>query len=409
MGYANVKTIAVISVSRADFSILKPVIDQINRTSGLKCILIVGGSHLSMESGLTIKDISSQGYPITSVADYLLANDSPEAIAKSIGVGVQSYAQIYTALKPDFLLVTGDRFDMLPAALAAIPFSLPVGHLHGGEITEGAMDERIRHAITKLSHLHFVSTQDSHRRVIQMGEEPWRVILTGAPALDNLTSMEYYSQPEINRLLGSQLSQPFILATFHPTTLELDRVETQVQEYLAALDQTALPGVFSYSNTDPAGRLINKAIDRYVIQHPGSIVIPNLGARLYYSLMNQAAILVGNSSSGILEAASFKLPVVNVGNRQRGRLRPANVIDTPNDRKEILTAIESALSPDFIQSLEGMINPYGDGTAAVKLVQAMKQSFRQKNLLIKKFVDLPIKAVVATQLVSHHAKRLSIK
>ncbi|HKC62901.1 MAG TPA: UDP-N-acetylglucosamine 2-epimerase [Pyrinomonadaceae bacterium] len=382
------RTIGVVTVARSDYGIYLPVLRKIQADTELGLRLMVSGQHLTPEFGLTVKAIEAHGFEIAERVEMLLASDTPEAVVKSIGLGVMGFAQIYARSRPDILLVLGDRFEMYAAALAALPFKIPVAHIHGGELTEGAIDDALRHSMTKLSHLHFVATDEYARRVRQMGEEPWRVTVSGAPSLDNLRSVKLLSVAELEAKYELRLNAPPLLVTFHPVTLEYERTEQQIEQLLAALSDTAMPVLFTQPNADTGGRLITSAISDYVKTHDSAQMVDNFGTQAYFSVMAIAAAMVGNSSSGIIEAASFKLPVVNIGTRQKGRERGANVIDVGYGREEILEAIKRACSDEFSSGLSQMTNPYGDGAAAERIVRRLKEVALTEHLLVKQFYDV---------------------
>jgi len=277
---------------------------------------------------------------------------------------------------------------MHAAALAALPFKIPVAHIHGGEITQGATDDALRHSITKLSHLHFVATEEYARRVMQMGEDPWRVIVSGAPSLDNLKSVQFLSRQELEALLGLRLDRDPLLVTYHPVTLEYERTEWQVSELLKALEAFDIPMIFTLPNADVSGRVILGMLESFVKRKPRARLVENLGTQGYFSVMAVAAAMVGNSSSGIVEAPSFTLPVVNIGTRQQGRIREKNVLDVGYSHAEIRAAIAKAVSPDFRAGLKDLINPYGAGHAAERIVRKLKEIKAGDELLVKGFYDM---------------------
>lgn len=381
------KTIAVVTVARSDYGIYLPVLRKIAADKKLRLHLIAAGAHLSREFGETVKAIEADGFEIGDRVEMLLASDSPEAVAKSMGLGTIGYAQVYSRLHPDILLVLGDRFEMHAAVVAALPFKIPVAHIHGGELTFGAMDDSLRHSITKMSHLHFVSTQAYARRLEQMGEEPWRITVSGAPGLDNLRSIKLLGGREFARRFGVRLAAHFLLVTYHPATLEAAPAAEQFRELLAALGQAGHPILFTMANADPGGHDINRMIQAFVKTHPSAQLVANLGTRGYFSAMSLADAMVGNSSSGIIEAASLKLPVVNIGTRQAGRVRGTNVIDVGCSDKEILRGIRRACSREFRQGLSKLTNPYGDGWAAPRIVARLKNLEPQARLISKKFYE----------------------
>lgn len=383
------RTITVVTVARSDYGIYLPLLSSIQAEPELKLRLIVAGSHLVPELGLTRAAIEADGFTIDEQIEMVLASDSPAGTVTSMGLGLIGFAQCYARVRPDLLLVLGDRFDMYVAALAALPFRIPVAHIHGGEITSGAIDDALRHSITKLSHLHFVATDAYRRRVIQLGEEPWRVTISGSPGLDHLRTFTPLRGDVLEERLRLCLDQPALLVTYHPVTLELGETAWQIGELLQALEQVDLPVIFTAPNADPGGRLVAQMIEQFCASRPRARMVTNLGTAGYFSLMARAAAMVGNSSSGIIEAPSFRLPVVNIGSRQQGRVRAANVIDVGYSCPAIREGLTRALSPAFRDALEGLVNPYGDGTAAARIVQRLKTVPLDQQLIMKHFYDLP--------------------
>ncbi len=382
------KTVGVVTTSRADYGIYRSVLHRLRDHPEFELYLLVSGTHLVAEFGLTVKDIKADGFEIGDTIDAMLTEDNPAAVAKSIGSTAMGFAQSFESHRPDVLVVLGDRFEMYAAALAALPFKIPVAHVHGGELTEGAMDDALRHSMTKLSHLHFVSCDEYARRVIQLGEEPWRVTVCGAPSLDNLQGLELLPRERLQEKLDTELPEHFLLVTYHPVTLEFEQVETQITELIAALDEYGLPVLFTMPNADTGHRVIRSKIGTFVDAHPSAVAVENLGTQYYFSAMALASAMVGNSSSGIIEAASFELPVVNVGIRQRGRVRGKNVVDVECDRAAILDGLDRALDPGFRTSLRGMQNPYGSGHAADTIIDVLKRVELDDRLLVKRFHDL---------------------
>ncbi len=381
------RTIGVVTTSRADWGIYRPLLKAIQGEPGLELRLIVSGMHLAPEFGLTMRQIEQEGWPVAAKVEMLLSSDSPEGVAKSMGLGVMGFAQALAQINPDLLVILGDRFEMLSAAVAALPLGLPLAHLHGGELTLGAMDDAARHAMTKLSHLHFVSTREYARRVVQMGEEPWRVTVCGALSLDNLEGMELLDLSALGQELDLNLDPAPLLVTYHPVTREPGQGPAQMAELLAALEQAGRQAVFTLPNADAGGRELASMVRSFTSDHPWAAIRDNLGTQKYFSLMKHAAAMVGNSSSGIIEAPSFGLPVVNVGARQAGRVRGANVVDVGCGRREIQAGIAQALEPSFRQGLAGVPNPYGDGGAAGRVVTALKQAKLGAGLTTKRFAD----------------------
>ncbi|MFC2035010.1 UDP-N-acetylglucosamine 2-epimerase [Chloroflexota bacterium] len=382
------RTIGAITASRSDYGIYVPVLQRIQEDPDLSLRLFVTGMHLSPEFGSTVQIIERDDFEIAERIEMLLSSDTPEGIAKSMGLGTIGFAQAYAHSHPDILLALGDRFEMHAAVVAALPFKIPVAHLHGGESTEGLIDEAIRHSITKMSHLHFVTTETYAQRVIHMGEEPWRVVVSGAPSLDNLNKVHLLSRKEIEKQFELDLNPPLLLITYHPVTLEYEQTETHIKELLAALEEVEATIIFTYPNADTGSHLIIQMIREFTDRHPRAQITVNLGTQAYFSLMNHAEAMVGNSSSGIIEAASFKLPVVNIGNRQRGRLCEKNVIHVGYSQSEILKGTQKAISLNFRASLADLTNPYGDGQAAERIVNKLKQTVLNENILLKRFYDI---------------------
>ncbi len=382
------KRIGVVTVSRSDYGHLRPVLEALRRAPDLELLLLVAGMHLASEFGLTVRDIEADGFPISARVEMLGGGDTPEAVAAATGRGVAGFGEAFARLRPDVVVVLGDRFEMLAAAVAALPFALPVAHIHGGEVSEGAMDNQIRHAITKLAHLHFASAEPHARRIAAMGEEPWRIHTVGAPGLDRLATTEPLPRAALARELGLPEAGPWLLVTFHPVTLEYRDTAAHIDELLAALEKTDGFIVITYPNADTAGRLIIERIEEFAGRHPRRCrLAKSLGERLYLSLLRHADLMIGNSSSGLIEAPSFGLPVVNVGSRQRGRLRGANVIDVEPSREDILRGIEAAQALPFRVRARAAANPYGDGHAAPRVVDVLRSVPVDAQLVQKRFSD----------------------
>lgn len=381
------RTIAVVTVARSDYGIYLPILRRIQADPKLRLHLIVAGAHLVPNFGLTVNAIQADGFEIGERVEMLLASDSPEGIAKSIGIGVIGFAQAFARFRPDILLVLGDRFEMHAAALAALPFNIPVAHIHGGEVTQGAIDDALRHSLTKLSQLHFVSTPEYARRVAQLGEESWRIVVAGAPSLDNLRAMVLPTREQLEAQFNFRLQPAPLLVTFHPVTLEFEQTEWQIAELMAALDELRLPVIFTMPNADTRNGVIRKHIAQYVPTHSSSWNVENFGTHNYFGVMQFAAAMLGNSSSGIIEAPSFRLPVVNIGTRQAGRLHAANVLDVGYARDEILAGIHRAIAPVFREQLRNLANPYGDGHAAERIIAGLKAVALDDHLTCKSFCD----------------------
>ena len=382
------REVAVITVGRSDYGIYRPILKQIEKDPELRLNIIAAGMHLSDRFGKTVNVIEQEGFTVADRVELPLESDTPQSISKSIGIGTIGFGQIFSKHQPDILLILGDRVEMLAAASAALPFNIPIAHIHGGEITEGAIDDAVRHCITKMAHLHFGSTEDHCRRIRQMGEEKWRVTMCGAPGLDNIINFPSIPQSELESIYGFNLEQPPLLVTFHPVTLELRNVSNQINALISALKITDIPVVFTYPNADSTNLTIVNAIERFVQNNDNAWLIVNLGTDAYFSLMQKAIAMVGKSSSGIIEAASFGLPVVNIGTRQDGRVHPPNVIDVNPDKESILDGIRCAISSGFKKSIASLENPYGNGHAAKLIVTTLKNSPLGDKLLRKRFQDL---------------------
>lgn len=377
------RTVGVVTSGRSDYGAYLPILRAIQAEPQLRLHLLVTGMHLSPHHGLTVKAIESDQIPIADRIELPLASDTPEGIATSMGVGTMGFARSYARCRPDVLLVLGDRFEVHAAVAAAAPFTIPVAHIHGGETTQGAIDDLLRHSITKLSHLHFVATDEYARRIIEMGEELWRVTVSGAPALDQLATVRLLSRQELQARLGLRIEDGLLLVTYHPVTMEFEQTEWQIRELLAALEACGRPVVFTMPNADTHGSVIRRLIQEFVAGHPGTQAVTSLGIQAYWSLMAEAAAMIGNSSSGLIEAPSFGLPVVNIGTRQAGRLRAENVIDVGYDQASILRGIRRALELEFRTRLRGLPNPYGDGHAAERIVNRLKEVPLDERLLVK--------------------------
>ena len=382
------RRIGVVTVSRSDYGHLRPVLEALRRAPDLELLLLVAGMHLASEFGLTVRDIEADGFPISARVEMLGGDDTPEAVAAATGRGVAGFGEVFARIRPDVVVVLGDRFEMLAAAVAALPFALPVAHIHGGELSEGAMDNQIRHAITKLAHLHFASAEPHARRIAAMGEEPWRIHSVGAPGLDRLATTEPLSRAALARELRLPEAGPWLLVTFHPVTLEYRDTAAHIDELLAAIEKTDGFIVITYPNADTSGRLIIERIEEFAGRHSRRCrLAKSLGERPYLSLLRHADLMIGNSSSGLIEAPSFGLPVVNVGSRQRGRLRGANVIDLEPSREDILRGIEAAQAPAFRARARAAANPYGDGHAAPRIVDVLRSVPIDARLVQKRFTE----------------------
>jgi UDP-hydrolysing UDP-N-acetyl-D-glucosamine 2-epimerase len=381
------RTVGVVTVARSDYFIYRPILRALERLDDVRLQMYVGGMHLLEQFGLTVEEVERDGFPIVERLDFLGAGDTPVDIATAIGRGVVAFAEAYERSPSDIVLLLGDRFEMFSAGIAALPLTVPLGHVHGGETTEGAIDEAIRHSLTKLCHLHFAATDQYARRIVQLGEEPWRVHVTGAPALDSFAEFEPLSD-EMLAARGVRLRGPTLLVTYHPVTLAHARTGEELDALLDAVIASGLDAVFTFPNADTSHREIVSRLESLDYEDGRFTIVPNLGSDAYLTMMSKAAAMVGNSSSGIIEAASFGLPVVDVGIRQRGRMKPSNVIAAEGDSGSIRTAIERALDPAFRRTLGGMVNPYGDGHAGERIAAVLATVPLDEHLLLKRFNNL---------------------
>jgi GDP/UDP-N,N'-diacetylbacillosamine 2-epimerase (hydrolysing) len=383
------RKICVITGSRAEYGLLRWVMQGIKVDPELTLQIIATGMHLSPEFGLTYRDIEKDGFLIDRKVEMLTSSYTSVGIAKSMGLGLIGCADALNELKPDLILVLGDRFEIFAAVSAALVARIPVAHLHGGEATEGAFDEALRHSITKMSHLHFVAAEEYRQRVIQLGEQPERVFLVGGLGIDNIRRLKLLDRAELEVSLDFKFGQKSLLITFHPVTLESLTAEEQMAELLAAL--AALKGtqlIFTMPNADTEGRALINMVEQFVAHHPSARAFPSLGQLRYLSCIDQIDGVVGNSSSGLAEVPSFKKGTINIGDRQRGRLQASSVINCEPTRESIDAALAKLYSADFQASLKGVCNPYGEGGASEKVVKTIKH-FEINGIAKKFFHDLP--------------------
>lgn len=385
------RKICVVTGSRAEYGLLYWLMKEIQADDSLELQVAVTGMHLSPEFGLTVREIEKDGLPIAARIEMLLSSDSAVGITKSMGLGLIGFADAFERLRPDLILVLGDRFEILAAAQAALFARIPVGHIHGGELTEGAADESIRHALTKLSHLHFVAAEPYQRRVIQLGEQPDKVFLTGAPGLDHVTRTTLLSRAELETSLEMSSNQPYFLVTYHPATLGNCAPSAAFGELLSALDAFHdAKVIFTRPNADTDGRHLNDLMDAWIAAHPSRAkAFTSLGQLRYLSAMKWADCVIGNSSSGLTEAPLLKCPTVNIGNRQDGRLKAPSILDCGEYRTEIEATIRHALSAEHRTVCNQGISLYGHGDASHHIIKIIKAT-SLKNLTVKTFHDLPI-------------------
>ncbi|SRR5260221_53797 len=384
------RRIGFITTSRAEYGSLVPLLRLVEQEPDLKLILFVGGMHLDPRLGMTVQRIEQDGFQISERIPMQITEDTPEGIGKSMGQGLTGFTEALARQQPDIVVLVGDRSEMLTAAMACLVLQIPVLHISGGDITEGSTDNQVRYALTKLSHLHCVAMESHGRRIYQVGEEPWRIYVTGEPALDSIPLISPLDRSQLSEYLGSELISPIVLATLHPSTLTATPVEKQINSLLGALEDFPGTVIFTGPNGDAGSQLITDYIEDFVRKHSNAYLKLSAGQQVYYGLLSVVDVMIGNSSSGIWEAPSFELPVVNIGERQAGRHRAANVIDVPFDDKLIRAALYRALTPEFRVSLHGIDSPYGDGQASKRILAILKKPFDLHVLLLKKFVDMDI-------------------
>lgn len=383
------KKVSILTATRAEYGLLKPLIKRLNTVENFDVRVVVTGAHLSPEFGLTYKEIEQDGINIDEKIEILLSADTPSAISKSMGLAMISFADYFEKLKPDMLIVLGDRYETLAVATVAMNQRIPIVHLHGGETTEGAIDESIRHAITKMSYLHFTSTEEYRSRVIQLGENPDRVFSVGAIGIENIVNEKLMSKSELEKSINYKLDKPYALVTFHPVTLEGNEYRKQVKELLDVCElYKDMKFIFTKANADASGRTINQMIDDFVERNNHVVAFNSLGMLRYLSALKYSTMVIGNSSSGLLEAPSFGIPTINIGDRQKGRLQADSVINCKPDKDDIERAIKIALSKEFKEEVKNTINPYGDGNTSEKIVEIIKDFILNNKInLKKKFYD----------------------
>ncbi|WP_429911435.1 UDP-N-acetylglucosamine 2-epimerase [Glycocaulis sp.] len=378
--------IAVVTTSRADFGIYRSVLAALSRSGELDYGLLASGMHLSPEFGMTLSMVRESGHPVWDCIEGLVSSDSDVGTAKSMGLTTLGFADSLGRLRPDLLLVLGDRFEMHAAALAAVPMGIPIAHIHGGEETEGAIDNALRHSLTKLASLHFPATALSARRIRAMGERDERVIIAGAPALDGLAGFKRLSREELAARFALPADGPYILATYHPVTLDPEASRAELEALWAVLEVDSSAVVFTKANADAAGRAVNARLEEMAASSERMTLVGTMGAEGYFSAMAHAELMIGNSSSGIIEAASFGLPVINIGDRQKGRERSANTIDTPGTEPAIRAALQTARSKTFREQARSATNVYGQGDAGERMAQEIARFLKEAGSARKRFV-----------------------
>ena len=382
------KKICVITGTRAEYGNLRWILEGIQNSSKLDLQIIATGMHLSPEFGLTHRLIKSDGFIINKKVEMLVSSDTSVAITKSMGLGMIGLADAIEDLQPDLILVLGDRYEIFSAVSAAMISRIPVAHLHGGESTEGLIDEPIRHSITKMSHFHFVANQKYKKRVLQLGEKEKNIFLVGTPAIDSIFKLQLLDISDLQKALDFKLGKNNLLITFHPVTLEKNTSEIQMKALLAALGklkQTHL--VFTMPNADTDGRILFKMIEEFVLKHKNAKAFKSLGQLRYLTCLKYFDGVVGNSSSGLVEAPSFNTGTINIGDRQKGRIKAKSIIDCKPNQKDILNEIKKLFSDDFQKTLKNIVNPYGEKGASKKIVKIL-ENLSLQNVLKKEFQDL---------------------
>jgi len=379
------KIINVLTATRAEYGLLKPIIQKLNPVSEFDVRVVATGMHLSPEYGLTYQEIEEDGIPIDKKIEILLSSDTPSAISKTMGIAMISFADYFDDLKPDLLIVLGDRYETLAVCCAAMNARIPIAHLYGGEITEGAVDDCIRHAITKMSYLHFTSTSEYRKRVIQLGEAPERVYEVGAMGIENALRTKLLTKEQLEESLQIKLDKPYAIITYHPVTLEDCDEGNRFMEILKACESFKdMIFIFTKANSDANGRVINRMIDQYVAGHANSAAFTSLGMLRYLSALKYGSMVIGNSSSGLAEAPAFHIPTINIGNRQKGRLQGLTIINCNTDQIEIEKAITLAKSEEFKLKIKDAVNPYGDGNTSDKVLEIIKKVLLNQEIDLKK-------------------------
>ena len=385
------KRIGIMTGTRAEYGLLKSLMQEINKDNDLELYLIVSGMHLSPEFGMTYKEIEEDGFEINAKVEMLLSSDSPAGISKSIGLGVIGFADEFQRADLDMLILLGDRYEALSAAISAMVMRIPIAHLHGGELTEGAIDEGIRHSITKMSYLHFTSTEEYRRRVIQLGENPERVFCVGAIGVENIKKINLMTKEELERSIHFEIDENTVIVTYHPVTLENNTVEEQSLNLLEVLDRNPkIRMIFTKANADTNGRIVNELIDKYVAQNSErACAFMSLGQKRYLSALKYCRIVIGNSSSGIIEAPSFGKPIINIGDRQKGRICADSVINCGYTQQEIQRAMETALTEEFENKARNCRNPYEKENTAANIISVIKDYLLNDKIKLKKgFYDI---------------------
>ncbi|OIQ09844.1 GDP/UDP-N,N'-diacetylbacillosamine 2-epimerase (hydrolyzing) [Moorella thermoacetica] len=388
------RKIMAFTATRAEYGLLKPILRGIKQSPKLELSLVVAGEHLVQWKGYTINEIKKDGFKINEIINSSLASDRKEALIKSVGLTTILLSDTIRKVEPNILLLLGDRYELLAPAIAALIQRAPIAHIAGGETTYGVLDEQVRHAITKMAHLHFPATWEYGWRIRQMGEEAWRIHVVGAPGIENIYNNDYMTPNELKDQFGIELQKPIMIVTYHPETLEkVNKTVIEIEELIKALKYfPQYQQVITYPGTEVGFQSIIEAWHRYATDNPNVILKESLGSKGYLGLMRLASVVIGNSSSGIIEAPSFHVPTVNIGERQKGRIRAGSIIDVPCEEKEIVKGIKKALEDrDFRQGLKGVVNPYdpyGDGNVSGRIIKVLEEIPINRKLLEKR-LDFP--------------------
>jgi len=385
------KKIGVLTATRAEFGLLKPLILRLMKEDIFETQVLVTGAHLCPEFGYTYKEIEEAGIPIAARIECVTNGDESEAISRNMAMALEGFGTFFAQNKLDLLIVLGDRYETMAVCIAAMNAEIPIAHIHGGELTEGAVDEAIRHSITKMSHLHFTSTEVYRKRVIQLGEEPDRVFNVGALAVENTRNNNFLTRQELETYLDFEFMDKMAVVTFHPVTLDDKRGISQFEELLTAIDEFKdISFIITKANADAGGRAINERIDEFADTHDNVIAVPSLGVRRYLSAVNESVAVIGNSSSGITEAPCLHTPTVNIGDRQRGRIMPDSVLCCKPVAVDIVRTIQKAISDEFQEQVQTMTNPFGEGKTSESIVDIIKDIFAQNGQIdvVKTFYDL---------------------
>lgn len=381
------RKIAVVTTSRADYGHLYWPLKELSLHTDVDLRIIAVAAHLSPEFGQTVTEIERDGFRVDERIECLLSSDTDVGMAKTIGIATLGFADTLGRMRPDVLLLIADRYEMLAPAAVALALRIPIAHIEGGEVSEGAIDDQVRNALTKISHIHFTPSEQARRRVLAMGEESWRVHRTGAPSLDHLRRQTLFTREQLDADLSIDLAKPTIMVAYHPVTMRRDTTD-EADAVFAALEQINEQIIFCFPNADAGSRALIQQARLFCRAHGRSHLFVNLNHLKYWSLLNSVDLLLGNSSSGIMETPSLAKPTVNIGMRQQGRERARNVIDARPDTASILAAVRQGTSQQFRHSLQGMINPYGDGYAAERIVEVLTSVTLSERLLIKQAVPL---------------------